>query len=65
METTKVNCECDSRTCVKSVRLPVDEALNIVRQEGLYVIVDGCSTGPSPTDKLVERRNGYSLYKEG
>jgi hypothetical protein len=61
--TTQVICECDSWDhCGKSVELPVEEALEILRK-GLVIIVDGCQNGPNSTDVLVEKRKGYSIYR--
>jgi len=63
MNTTPVLCTCDSWHCDKSIQIPIDIALEI-RQKGYVVIVDGCRNGPSSTDALVEKRDGYALYKE-
>jgi len=43
--------------------LSLEEAQEIL-QKGLVVIVDGCQNGPSPTDQLIEKRDGYALYRE-
>ena len=59
----KVLCECNSFSCNKVISLPLEEAL---RAEGLkrVVIVDGCETGPEPTDTLVSKEKGYMIYRE-
>lgn len=62
MNTTPVLCQCDSSHCDKRIQLTIDVALEIL-QNGYVVIVDGCPNGPSSTDTLVEKRDGYALYK--
>lgn len=62
--TMQVICECESwRPCLQTIKLPLTEVQKIVTS-GLVVIVDGCINGPNPSDQLVERREGYSLYRE-
>lgn len=61
--TTPVVCECDSFGCDKNIQLPIEVAQQIL-QSGYFVIVDGCPFGPSDGDELVEKREGYSLYRE-
>jgi hypothetical protein len=56
-------CECDSYTCNKAVEIPLVEATLIQRQK-LVVIASDCVIGPSATDRLVEERDGYNLYRE-
>ncbi len=66
MLTTTVICECDSWILCgksKSIQLSLKEAQEIL-QKGLVVIIDGCQNGPSSTDQLVEKKDGYSLYRE-
>lgn len=55
-------CECDSLNCGLKVDLLTDVALQL-HQNGQVVIVDGCKNGPSKGDELVEKRQGYSVYK--
>lgn len=63
---TPIMCECDSTSCNKQLVLPVEEALKVLQGAiGKVVIVDGCHTGPEPTDIFIEKKSGYSLYKEG
>ena len=61
MPTTTFQCECFDFLCDKSVELPIEVAQEII-DKGYFVIVDGCQTGPSKLDRLIEKRNGYSLY---
>ena len=63
MDTVSFLCECNSFDCSESIQLPVAAALDI-SQHGYVVIVDGCQTAPDATVTLVEKRAGYSLYKE-
>lgn len=60
----KLLCECSSFNCRKAIDVPVEEAQ---RAEGLHrvIIVDGCPTGPEPTDTLVRKESGYTIYEEG
>ena len=59
----KLLCECNGDDCQKTIDLPLEEAQRI---EGLkrVIIVDGCPTGPEPTDVLVSKETGYTIYKE-
>lgn len=61
--TVDQSCECQSWTCNLQVAIPFKEAWAIKRS-GAIIIVDGCERGPEPTDTPLERRNGYSLYRE-
>lgn len=63
MEDQTFLCMCDSLSCDKSIQLPLEEALEVF-PNGLVLIVDGCVNGPSATDKFVEKREGYTLYRE-
>lgn len=64
METT-VLCECDSWDhCGKSIKLDQNLYLEIVRRNGVVVIVDGCKNGPNNSDTFIEQRDGYALYQE-
>lgn len=60
----KMLCECNSFDCRKTIDLSTEEAQ---RAEGLHrvLIVDGCPTGPEPTDTLVSKESGYTIYTEG
>jgi hypothetical protein len=55
-------CECDSENCLREIEMTHDEMLRISR-EGLIAVSDGCLNGPSPGDELVEKKDGYSLYR--
>ncbi len=55
-------CECMSFDCGLTIDIPVDEALDA--RVGKVIIVAGCSTGPEDTDTLIEKKEGYSIYKE-
>lgn len=61
--TTTMLCECSSLDCSETIELSFEEALRI-HQNDLVIIVDGCMTGPDPTDVLVSKKEGYSLYRE-
>ena len=62
--TATVLCECNGR-CMRSVNIPLDIAKEVVDLHGtLFVIVDGCPNGPDPSDVLVEKGEGYTLYRE-
>ncbi len=58
----KYLCECMSLDCHRSIEMSLDEATNIQIRR-LIVIADGAQT--EPTDVLIEKRDGYSLYQEG
>ncbi len=51
----KVLCECDSFNCGMAITLSYEENLQAHKNGGI-VIVHGCSTGPNPTDILVEEK---------
>ena len=61
---TSLFCMCESIECALEVELPLSEAREVLRDEKNIVIVDGCPNGPEPTDKLIEKRSGYTLYQE-
>lgn len=56
-------CECNSVNCSKTVDIPV-ATFDATRLARAVIIVDGCETGPEPTDELIEKREGYSIYEE-
>lgn len=60
----KVLCECNSFGCNKAITLSLEENLEIHIEPNQIIIVDGCEKGPDQTDEFVEKKNGYSLYKE-
>lgn len=62
-ETAHATCECVG-TCDLRVELPLSVAGANLRS-GAFMIIENCATGPSPNDVLVEKREGYSLYREG
>ncbi len=57
-------CECMDPDCHILIDLPPCVASDIKDRALAIIIVDGCPRGPEPTDKLVEKRCGYSLYEE-
>jgi len=57
-------CMCNSFDCALSVDVPISEAVNVFADEKNVVIIDGCQKGPKPTDTLIEKRKGYTLYRE-
>ncbi|MCX6704014.1 MAG: hypothetical protein NTZ07_01060, partial [Candidatus Woesebacteria bacterium] len=61
-EPTRLLCMCMSLGCKREVEVPLSEAVMILSDEKKIVIIDGCPNGPEPTDKIVEKRNGYTLY---
>ena len=61
----KVLCECNSFSCNKSITLSLEENLEIHTVDtNQIIIIDGCDTEPEQTDEFVEKKNGYSLYRE-
>jgi len=54
-------CGCDSE-CDLTVSVTIKTA-TLVFQGNQAIIVDNCPKGPSPTDQLVEKREGYSIYQ--
>lgn len=58
-----VLCECESFDCSLIVMIDEKDVENVLRP-GLVVIVDGCEIGPNPSDVLLEKHDGYSLYLE-
>ena len=54
-------CECDS-----PCRLVGDVPVEVIRRccaGDLVVILDGCEHGPEPGEVLVERGEGWALYR--
>lgn len=60
--TTTWLCQCNSSDCALRVQLELNVAQQL-QQNNEVVIVDGCENGPSEGDDLVEKREGYSVYK--
>lgn len=60
----RVLCECNSFDCDKIINLSLEENLEIHIVANQIIIIDGCSIGPDSTDEFVEKKDGYSLYKE-
>lgn len=56
-------CECEDDKCKLSVSLSDQEELKITQME-YVVIVNGCQNGPHKDYKFVEKRKGYSIYRE-
>lgn len=57
-------CECNSTECRLTFNIPLRE-LQQIQAVSQIVIVDGCPTGPEPTDTLVRKESGYTIYEEG
>lgn len=56
-------CECNSFECRKTINMtPADE---MGRARDTFAIANDCTVGPDPTDVLVEKREGFSWYREG
>lgn len=55
-------CECNAASCRKTIDVPLEEAKRITAPYNSVIIVDGCR--PEPTDVLVSKESGYSMYKE-
>jgi len=62
LDGVKQVCECgEGRGCSLSICIPVSVA-NRIAAQGWHIIVDGCR--PVTFDmELVERRDGYRLYR--
>lgn len=61
-------CECQGFECYVPITMSDEEyveAKNIDRSKRIFVISNDCERGPEPTDVLVEKREGYSLYSTG
>ena len=59
-------CEC-SGTCNERIYLTLSEAEEIFQRDDrdeLWIISDDCPNGSDPSYTLVEKREGYSLYRE-
>lgn len=63
-DTMMVLCECNSFNCKMAITLSLEDNFK-AHSNGGIVIVNGCRTGPDPTDILVIEKDGYSIYKEG
>lgn len=57
-------CECNSFDCTFSIDLLLEKVQTIKANSDNIVIVDGCPRGPEPTDVLVSKESGYSIYRE-
>ena len=57
-------CECVGAECTKTIELS-HKAASDYQSKRLIIIVDDCLHGSEPTDRLVEKQDGYSLYEEG
>lgn len=60
----KVLCECNSFSRNKAITLSLEENLEIHIDPNQIIIVNGCSVGPDSTNELVEKKDGYSIYRE-
>lgn len=60
----RVLCECNSG-CAKVIDLSINVLTAIkTGAPNRVIIVDGCPTGPEPTDELVSKEPGYAIYRE-
>ena len=60
-------CECGGGPCDKRISLTFSEAEGIFQRDDrdeLWIISDDCPNGPDLGYTLVEKREGYSLYRE-
>lgn len=57
-----LQCECNSFDCTERYSISLLSAA----KTGQFVrIAHTCKYGPDPTDRLVEKCEGYSLYDDG
>lgn len=56
-------CECDSWDCRLTIVGDLEE-LARAHHAGLVLISNRCVHGPEFADRLVESREGYSVYRE-
>lgn len=56
-------CECNSFNCKETIDIPFEE-LEKIKASGNIIIAKGCSYGADPTDILINKEIGYSIYKE-
>jgi len=61
-------CECSGVCpCNERIRLISSEAEKVFQRDDrdeLWIISNDCPNGPDPSYTLVEKREGYSLYRE-
>lgn len=57
-------CECNSFNCKWAIDLSYEENL-AAHLNGNIIIINGCSHGAESTDILVEKKEKYSIYREG
>ena len=50
--------------CKLKITLPFDEAIEAKKYADTVIIINGCSTGPEETDKLISEKEGYSIYRD-
>lgn len=62
--TMKYICECMSPRCIMTVTLTMTRVTELAQMAHKVVIVDGCKHGPEPTDALVSKEDGYTIYQE-
>ena len=62
-----VLCECNSFNCVAlPINMSIEEQTAIKQGCPDYVVISNkCLNEPDPTDILVEKREEYSIYREG
>ena len=64
MKKIEVLCECNSTRCKKVINLSVAEMVQATEDVDHVIIANNCRKGPDKTDVLVEKRRGYSIYRE-
>ncbi len=57
-------CECDGFDCKLSIKISFEEGLEAKRNENNVIIINGCQTGPNPTDVLISKEKGYTIYRD-
>lgn len=61
----RVLCERNGYDCREVIDLPMNVLTGIkTSTPDRIIIVDGCPTGPEPTDVLVSTEPGYTIYRE-
>lgn len=59
----KFRCEC-SGICGQTIELPLEEYQQNIMNAELILIIDNCPVWLVPGDVLVDRKEGYTLYRE-
>ena len=63
MKKITVLCESNSYECKETIVAPFEE-LQAVRGPDRVIVADACITGPDRLGRLIEKREGYSVYEE-